>query len=467
MMRRALAVLIILLMVVGGAMLYRRSHPSMVTEVWDVIVVGSEPEGVMAAIAAARAGAKTLLVTSDPILGHTMTLAKLNSLDMSFNSKNELLTRGLFEEWWQRVDRSFSFVIEDAVAAFDAMVEAEPNLMVRRQTELLRVEQPKSQQAISALILRSSESDQVYRSQATIFIDGTADADLAAVTGVPYTVGREDVGQPGVYMAPTLVFEVAGVDWDEVAGYVRGLNDPRYGVTRDSAWAYWEIAARYQPHDPKTYLRGLNIGRQGPDRVLINALLIFDVNVLDNASKQQAIARGTTEAQQIVEFLKREAPGFANAHYVGVAPELYIRESRYIQGLYRLTLDDVLSERHHWDEIAIGAYPVDIQAVGPEEKEKTLYAPKEGFGIPFRCLVPAQGPNNLLVIGRSASYGSQPAGSARVIPVGMVEGQAAGVAAVQALQSKTGLRELAADRQAIRQLQQTLLRQGACLKPTE
>ncbi len=466
-MRRTLALLLIVILAAGGAVWYRRAHPSLITEKWDVIVVGSEPEAVMAGISAARSGAKTLLVTPDPILGHTMTMAKLNSLDMSFNARNELLTRGLFEEWWQQIDRAFSFVIEDAIAAFDAMAGSEANLMVRRQTELVRIEQAKAHDTITGLILKDMGSGQVYRSEAPIFIDGTADANLAAASGVPYTIGREDVGQPGVYMAPTLVFEVAGVDWNEVVRYVRNLNDPRYGVTQDSAWAYWEIAARYRPADPRTYLRGLNVGRQGPDRVLINALLIFDVDVLSEESKQQGIARGSAEAQRIVEFLRQEAPGFANASLDGVAPKLYVRESRYIQGLYRLTLDDVLSERHHWDEIAVGAYPVDIQAVSPEEKEKTLYVPQEGYGIPFRCLIPAQGPNNLLVIGRSASYGSQPAGSARVIPVGMVEGQAAGVAAVQALQKKIGFRELAADRSAIAQLQQTLLGQGAYLKPTE
>lgn len=466
-MRRTFALVLVLILAVGGVAIYRRANPSMVTEHWDVIVVGSEPEGVMAGIAAARSGAKTLLITPDPILGHTMTMAKLNSLDMSFNTRNELLTRGLFEEWWARIDRTFSFVIEDAIAAFDAMAEAEANLTVRKQTELVTIEQPKGQQTITGLVLKNRSSGQVYRSQAAVFVDATADANLAAQTGVPYTVGREDVGQPGVYMAPTLVFEVSGVDWDEVVRYVRGLNDPRYGVTQDSAWAYWEIAALYRPADPKTYLRGLNVGRQGPDRVLINALLIFDVDVLSEESKQQGISRGTTEAKRIVEFLKQEAPGFANASYAGVAPKLYVRESRYIQGLYRLTLDDVLNEHHHWDEIAVGAYPVDIQAVSPEEKEKTLYVPKEGFGIPFRCLVPAQGPNNLLVIGRSASFGSQPAGSARVIPVGMAEGQAAGTAAAQILAKKIGFREFAADQQAIHQLQQTLLGQGAYLRPTE
>ncbi|MGE5652816.1 MAG: FAD-dependent oxidoreductase [Bacillota bacterium] len=464
-MRRLLVVLVVVTLVVGAAVSYRRLNPSMITEQWDVIVVGSEPEGVMAGIAAARSGAKTLLVTPDPILGRTMTLAKLNSLDMSFNSKNELLTRGLFEEWWQKVDRAFSFVIEDAIEAFDTMVKAEPNLTVRKQTQLVRVEQQKSTRDMTGLIL--NDSGQVYRARGLVFIDATADANLAAATGVRYIIGRDDIGQPGVTMAPTLVFEVSGVNWDEIVRYVRGLRDPRYGVTQDSAWAYWEIAARYQPADPKTYLRGLNIGRQGPDRVLINALLIFDIDVLDDASKQQGIMRGTAEAKRIVEFLQKEAPGFAHASFVGVAPQLYIRESRYIDGLYRLTLEDVFEEKHHWDEIAVGAYPVDIQAVSPQEREKTLYAPVNGYGIPFRCLVPAQGPDNLLVIGRSASYGSQPAGSARVIPVGMVEGQAAGVAAVQAIQKKVGFRELAADRQAIGELQQKLLKQGAYLRPTK
>jgi len=147
---------------------------------------------------------------------------------------------------------------------------------------------------------------------------------------------------------------------------------------------------------------------------------------------------------------------------VGTAEQLYVRESRHILGEYQLTLDDVLENRWFDDTIAIGSYPVDV----PPNAERTvgyIIGNPDRYGVPFRCLVP-QEVDGLLVVGRSASYTSLAAGSARVIPLGMAEGDAAGVAAAYAEDHGMTFRQISQDADAVAAIQQTLREQGAYLE---
>src|SRR5690606_4508426 len=106
--------------------------------------------------------------------------------------------------------------------------------------------------------------------------------------------------------------------------------------------------------------------------------------------------------------------------------ELYVRETRHIKAFYQLPISDVWENKDHWDSIAFGSYPVDMQATTPKGKDEIVVNPKQ-YAIPFRSLVPI-GKENLLVASRSSGYSSLAAGSARIIPTGMSTGEAAGVA---------------------------------------
>ena len=467
-----------------------------VIEAWDLVVYGTEPEGIAAAVAGARQNLKTLLISEDSTYGGLMTLGWLNSLDMSFDISGPerlLLTQGIFEEWWDEIHRPFSFQISEASRAFLRMMAAEANLTVRTNQSLLGIERhdiqavpdaehgrypllqtgessPSGREVLHRLKFANPEGLE-YRVEAPFYIDATADAELLAQTGAEFSIGWEDIGRPDTWMAPTIVFEVEGVNWNEVVAYAQGLGDMRYGANADSAWAYWEIVENYQPEDPLTYLRGLNIGRQNRDdnqreytTVLINALLLFDVDVFSPEAKQQALLRGEAEARRIVEFLQDEAPGFGNAVFSRSAPQLYVRESRHLHSLYTLSIDDVLEERHFWDEIAIGAYPVDLQAVSAGERERTLYAPIRGYGIPLRCLIPSKGPSNAFVVGRSAGFSSEAHGSARVIPVGMVCGEAAALAVSYALAEKLADTHQLVSNEAVASIQQEIRARGGFLR---
>jgi len=424
-------------------------------EAWHVIVAGGEPEGVAAALAAARNGMKTLLVEKGEALGGLMTLGMLNFIDMNYGPDHELLTRGIFEEFYQAMGNAFD--VEEAKAWFMRQCQAEPNLTVTLDTEILSPLM-RGDQIIGLRIRRGGLVEEV---RGLAVIDATADADVAAAAGVPYTVGGEDYGAAGTLQGVTLVFEVSGVDWRAVTDYLKNDGDAGTGADAVSAWGYGLEAQQYQPVDTNMRFRGPNIARQKNGNVLLNALIIFGVDALAPASYQAGIIRGRREIPYIIEFMRENFAGFEEAAYAGSAPRLYVRETRHIEGEYRLSITDVLENKDHWDRIGHGSYPVDVQPTGPANFGNIIGVP-DIYSIPFRCLVPLK-VDGLLVAGRSASYDSIPHGSARVIPVGMVTGEACGTAAAYAVNNGVSFRRMTADREAVGWLQERLKSQGAYL----
>ena len=424
---------------------------------YDVIVVGGEPEGVAAAVSAARNGMKTLLIEDDEALGGLMTLGELNFIDMCEGRDGTLLTQGVFKEFYDKVGGT-AFDIEKAKAVFLAMVEDEPNLDLLLNTE---VTAPiLDADTLTGVSVSTDGAEKEYL--ASVIIDATADADLAAAAGVPYTFAGEDIGEKDRQMGVTLVFTLSGVDWQKVQDYLQNDDNAGTGATDKAAWGYTKEGYAYEPKDTLMRLRGFNIARQDNGNVLLNALIIFGVDVLDEESKQAGIARGQEELAYIVPYLRENCVGFENAELVSTAEQLYVRESRHIIGKYQLTIDDVLENRDCADKIAIGGYPVDVQPTATQTYGTVIGNP-DRYAISYGCLVPEK-IENLLVVGRSASYKSLAAGSARVIPLGMACGEAAGAAAAYAVNNDIAPSAIYGDEQAIAAIQKTLRAQGAYLE---
>lgn len=383
-------------------------------DAYDVIVVGTEPEGIAAAVSAARNGMKTLLLGEDEALGGLMTIGELNFIDMCESRDSTLLTQGFFKEFYDAVGGS-AFDITEARNFFLSVVTAEPLLTLRTQNQF--VEPIMDGNTIVGVRMDENGVERAY--YGSRLIDATVDADVAAAAGVPYTYAGEDIGEKDRQMGVTLVFELSGVNWTKVSLH---LNWQRFkaevlkqgtadmGATEKTAWGYTEEGYAYEPHDSMMRLRGFNIARQNNGNVLINALIIFGVDPLSDESKAEGIARAQAEMEYLIPYIQENFTGFENAELVATAEQLYVRESRHIIGEYQLTIDDVLENRDQWDKIAIGAYPVDVQPTATQTYGTVIGSP-DRYAIPFRCLVPKI-VDNLLVVGRSASYKSLAAGSA-------------------------------------------------------
>jgi len=428
-------------------------------DTYDVIVAGTDPEGIMAAVSAARNDLRVLLVDGRDrdIFGGLLTLGWLNSLDLNKSprqhwlGKLQFLNKGLFQEWYDQIEGT-SFDVVTAANAFNRMVSAEPNIEVLMKVRSMEPVM-EGQRVIGLRVVKEDGSAAVFRAQA--LIDATQDGDIAAAAGAPYTFGREDIGEPDAKMAVTLVFKMKGVTPEIWKSFGRHENT---GIDRMSAWGFPE-AKNYPSSNPeRVKLRGLNIGRQNDGTILINAMHIYGVNPLDPQSVEEGLEIGRREAPRIAEYLKRTFEEFRDLEFAGTAPELYVRESRHIIGEYRLTMADLMENRDHWDAIAYGSYEVDIQSTGPNDPGAILMKP-QAYGVPFRCLVPLN-VDGLLVVGRAASFHSLPHGSARVVPLGMATGEAAGAAVRLALEHGVSFREMSRSEELIAELRRRLEAQG-------
>lgn len=421
-------------------------------EAWTVIVVGAEPEAIAAAVAAAEQGAATLLVARDPRLGGLFVRGALNVLDLRVTPVD--YQRGLFERWWRRVGRLTAFDVGRAERAFAELL-AQAGVTVRLGATSV------------APWVEEGRVVGVWLDGAPLaarqVIDGTADADLAAAAGARSSWGFADVGLDA-RMADTLVFRIDGVDWGALRRGVAARG--RAYAYADDRVAYGHFGghpAAYRASDPALRLRGLNLGRQDDGTVLVNALLIYGVDPLDEASRAAARERAAAEVARIVAYLAEDLPGFAGARAGGVADDLYVRQTRHLHALCRLTIDDVIDHVVTDLDVAAGGYPLDVQTLAPHD-DGFVYGLPEVYGGRLCMMVPAD-VGGLWVVGRSAGYDPLAQSSARVVPFGMAMAEAAGVAAAWAAARGLDAADVARQPGAVDAVRTRLLERGAFLPP--
>ena len=433
---------------------------------YDCIVVDGSPEGVTAAISAARNGLSTLLICQDEALGGLYTLGELNYIDVSESRDGTVLVEGIYKEFYDAVGGS-GFDVTVAKNTFYEMVQAEDNITLRVQSKF--VEPVLEDHAVTGVTVEEDGERVTYT--APVVIDATPDGDVCAAAGCDYTFAGEDIGERDREMGVTLVFRLSGVDWEKVSEFVQtpedGESTAEGGVNGNLAWGYSTEGYAYEPEDDAMRLRGFNIARQANGDVLINALVIFDVDALDAESRAEGIARGQKELPRIVEYMNENCVGFEKAELVDTAEQLYVRETRHIRCEDTLTIDDVLENRSQEAAIAVSNYPVDVQATKTQTYGTVVGFPDQ-YEIGLGSLIP-QNIDGLMIVGRAAGYTSMAAGSARIVPTGMACAQAAGVAARVALEDEKirVLRDLLASDADIAEIQQLLRDQGARLDHTE
>lgn len=429
---------------------------------YDVVVVGSEPEGIAAAVAAAREGQKTLLIDKKPIVGGLYTLGMLNMLDINWSPTKESVNKGLFLEFYKKINYRTSFDVKEAQQVFEEMLQREKNLTVQLGAQSILPIMNKNH--VEALLFKDANGS-VKKIVGKQYIDSTPDADFAQLAGANFTIGQEDYRSEAEMMAVTLVFELSGVDWEKVQNYLNNDEEFYTGADQYSAWGYGKEMEQYKPSQENVRIRALNIGRQNSGHVLINAFQILGVNGLDFGELQAARRIANIELPKITEFLRKNLVGFEDVKLVGTAGEFYVRETRHLDAEYKLTIDDVLENRDFEDRIAFGSYPIDVQATVIEEGDIIVGDPDQ-YAVPFRSIVPKVF-DNLLVASRSAGYSSLAHGSARTVPVGMNVGEAAGVASAYANKRNIDFQTIVDDESLrhIRNIQATLNQKGAGLYP--
>jgi len=403
-------------------------------ESWDVMVVGGGPSGCTAAAAAAREGAKTLLIEAGGMLGG-MGTAGLVPAWCPFTDGEKIIYRGLAERVLKETmagmpqlpPNRFDWTPIDAERlkrVYDNLVTG-AGASVLFHTVLAGVEA--NDGWVNTALTASKAGLVAYR--AKMYVDCTGDGDLCAWAGAPFEKGDPVDGdlQPATHC-----FTLSNVDED-------GFHHRGSFGGQDGALAKMLSSGRYTDIPDHHACNNL----VGPGTVGFNSGHLWKVDNTDPASTSRALMAGRKMAEEYRRGLAEFFPqAFGNAFLVATGSMMGIRESRRIIGDYVLTLDDFMARRGFEDEIARNCYFIDIhhkeKDVGTERecRHTIRYGKGESHGIPYRCLT-AHGFRNVLVAGRCISTDRTVQGSTRVMPVCLTTGEAAGVAAAQTLSSRT------------------------------
>jgi hypothetical protein len=409
----------------------------------DVLVCGGGPAGVGAALAAARHGARTVLLEHAICLGGMATAGMVNRLG-PYHDQRQIILGGIpWEVLRILIDRGLAQ--EPRIVApknwMDYWLVFDPEGMKRVLDELLyeagvevlfgaQVVAPiVDDGALSGVIIESKSGRQAVL--ARVVIDATGDGDVAARAGVPFAYGREG---DGLAQPMTLFFKCLNMDWPRAFDYVSAHYEALTAQAREEVGNDFVLAGTDSYlHAEETYFNCLH--EHGVD----------GTDVVDISRAAVALRR---KMWGNIEVLRRHVPGCARVSLAASAAALGVRETRRITGAYTLQIDDVLAGRQFPDQVFRYACFVDIHE--PQAGETSAHAdralaPGTSYGIPYRCLLP-QGVEGLLVAGRCFSATHDALASARMMPSCMAMGQAAGTAAALAIAGDTTPRALSIDR---------------------
>jgi hypothetical protein len=415
----------------------------------DVVVVGGGPAGLSAALAAARNGAKVILLERYNYLGGLASGGMVLVLDDMWDGHlQEISVRGIMltviermaalglatypraDQWgtdptslarWTRWG-AFDFHTHTKphpicfAAAFDPDAWKRVALeMVQEHRVQLRLHSWFSKTLVEdgkvkGVICNTKEGTEAILG--SLVIDATGDLDVAASAQAPHVGGR--------YMLTT-VFRLGGVDTDEAERFER--EDPEAFAVLDKeikrilggSWGLWWL---------KTPLPGV-VWCNCPHMLGLDGLKVEDLT--------EAEIRGRRHIYATVDYVRGRLPGFERCFVVDVAPQTGVRQTRLLEGEYVMTKDDLADRTRFADSMARG----------------------RDYYMPYRVLLP-KSIDNLLVAGRHYSATSQAQKMSREIPPCMAMGEAAGVAAALSLNAGVSVRNV-----DVPTLQRTLRSQGA------
>ena len=419
----------------------------------DILVVGGGAAGHSAAIAAARAGAKNVILIErygyfggDVTGGYVIMMPNLSWYNKSF-------VRGLQEEWFTRLSKIPGAVrapsLEEIgstdpvlVHAFSGLHDAvsrstfagcktpqlvrsvyfEPNYLKIEMDKML-LEHSDSIRVLchswaskpiiednqcKGVIFESKEGRQAVL--AKIVIDATGDGDLFTRSGAPYQTLADGETRSST---TALVWRVAGIDWDAFCEW-----SERYPKLRQafSAGLQQRVGFRIAPiptnSNDMCWMNNWHAGR--------------DCAKIEDQTYTEMHTRDTI--YDAIDYMRKSVPAFRGAYLYDIAPQLGTRCSKRLTGEYVMTANDFAFATKHEDTIAWHSTICQINDCGPVE-------------IPYRAIV-TQKVDNLLAHGRHLSADNVAIDWLNLIPQCTGTGQAAGVAAAVAVADGTGAHDV-------------------------
>ena len=405
---------------------------------YDVVIAGGGPAGFIAAIAAARQGAKTAIVERYGFFGGMATIGYVAPISV-FALKNELVIGGIPWEFVKRLESMGGAFIEWPKANIDFDVELyklccqrmirEAGVDMYMHSAMIGCEMEGKR--IETVIIENKNGLETLASK--VFIDCTGDGDLAHMADVPMQPNPGGELQPSSYC-----FILSGVDTESEllnrCMYHNGINGPSQCKPVREKLLAMKAAGADLPDFGGPWFN--NVMHKGSVAVNITRRA---ADATDNRNFSAAECQLREDIFTFTRILKENFAEFADCYVSSTAPQAGVRESRRICGVHTVTADEYVNAYRYEDSISRGIHPIDIHASkGTHQTRIDLDKPAY---VPYRALIAPNYPN-LLVAGRCLSADRQALASLRVMASGMGTGQAAGVAAAQSVASRRPVQEI-------------------------
>ncbi|MCI2400269.1 FAD-dependent oxidoreductase [Aliiroseovarius subalbicans] len=403
----------------------------------DVLVIGGGTAGFGAAVAAGRQGLRVVLLEATSKVGGVMAFCP--GMPWGGGYPVDRIIGGLMEELTTRLmaldppaaekrpctlENFGPEILYDHDIATLTMFEMLEEAGVQTRLNTTAIAPQMNRTRIEAVTCFDRNGPFTIRPR--IVIDCSGDGDISAKAGVPYTLG--DAG--GNMMAVTISFHMVGVDWDQAfAG-----TDPYF-----RGYAAKGVAeGRLHPDLAKLYL--MKAFHEGS--VFCNSVHVRGVDGTDPGAVGAATQEGRRQCHQLARFLRDEVPGFEGAHMSMLSPTVGVRETRKLEGVYRVTGADLARGTKFPDGIVACDNPVDdVMRADASMTHDAVIEAGSYYTIPFRSLIPA-GVSNLMFAGRILSADDVAFASVRGMPQCMAMGQATGTAAGLALAEDCSVQEI-------------------------
>lgn len=389
----------------------------------DVLASGGGMAGTVAAVAAARQGACTVLFERHGFLGGAATAGAVGQFVGWETRAGRRVIAGIAEEIVERLQKA------GGSGGHGHFIMSTGHRMdrVEYDTEILKVVLDEIAREAGVRVLLHSQLAQVSRGgrtlgsatlltkgglldvRARVFIDTSGDLDLMARAGAPFL--ELETGES--LQPATMMFRLGPIDFARFDGMSRETKAAL--AARGVAEGALPRAALHCSRVP-----GSDDGWFNVTRVAIDASDPFALSDGEREGRRQALSAA--------RFIAANVPGCDRARLVSFAPQLGIRETRRIAGLATLTSGDLRNGAEFIDTMALGAYPIDVHhADGAAITFEELGA-DHVYALPYRIAVP-QGLDNALVAGRGLSATHEAHGAIRVMPTAMAVAHAIGTAA--------------------------------------